>query len=275
MKQRLLGFILFAAGLFSPWAQETKPLIKFNPLFIEGISAEESRFIESLIQSYLSDIGEVIAYLDSGPLDETPAAALNPPPDYTISGSIHLDRDGRVFLLEIVNTHTGQAFSMTSVYKSAGELALKTRSVLESAFSSGEKEAEQMAPEQINENLVVGSWKGEAGIEVIRLQRGGRGVAVFSSGAQMVLAYTIEGNTLKVSQISPNSERFYYPLPLNVARRLAAEAEPMSWELSLYRKGTVLEGVKLSTAVRIEEGEALEFLAGGDVREVTWTKAGH
>jgi hypothetical protein len=279
MMRKLSVCILFVGLNLSCLFSQEKPLIKFNPLFIEGIGQEESLFIESLIQSYLSDIGILMDRIDDAYSGEAgTAGAEKGPPDYTINGSIHLERDGCVFLLEISSARTGDTYSVSSVYKSTGELALKARSVLETAFSPGGKGTEkkpETLPELITENTVVGAWKGETGIEMIRLRHGGQGVAIFSSGAQMVLAYTIVDNTLKIWQISPNSERFYHPLPLNVAKQLAAGAEPMSWELSLYRKGTVLGGVKLATGVRLNQGEVVELLPGGDVREVIWTKIGH
>jgi hypothetical protein len=283
MKQKRIALSLLLCILTGVLgAQENKPVIQLNPFFIEGIGQEESRLIEALVKDYLSDIGEVISLLNSQPKNysQTPPSdnAQGKPPDYTISGNIRLEQEGPVFLLEISNTRTGERFSFTSVYKSTGELALKARSVLESAFSAGSLETTQKAvlkAEPLSENRIVGAWKGEAGIEMIRLQRGGRGVAVFSSGAQMVLSYIIENNILKITQISPNSERFYYPLPQETARQLAAGAEPMTWELSLYQQGTVLAGVRLASAVRMEGSQVAELLPGGDVREVTWTKAGH
>lgn len=286
MKQKFLAFILLLlTGLLG--AQETRPVIQFNPFLIEGIGLEESRFIESLMQSYLSDIGQVITYLGPPPA-RPPEAAENagafsarPPvsvPDYTINGNIRIERDSHILLLEIVNTRTGESYSLTSVYKSTGELVLKARSILETAFAFGGLETEKKPtapPERISESLILGTWKGETGIEMIRLQRGGRGVAIFSSGAQMVLSYTIENNMLKVVQVSPNSERFYYPLPQEVARQIAADAEPLSWELSLYQQGTILGGVKISTGVRMENDRVAELLPNGDIREVIWTKASH
>jgi hypothetical protein len=110
---------------------------------------------------------------------------------------------------------------------------------------------------------------------MIRLQRDGRGVAVFSSGVQMVLSYVIEHNILRVWQISPNSERFYYPLPYDTARELAAGAEPMAWELSLYSRGTVLGGIKIATGVQLEGNRVVKLLPGGDIREVEWTRGAH
>jgi hypothetical protein len=285
MKKKPRALVLFAFfSLSLAAAQEAKPVIKLNPLFIQGIGLEESRLIESLIQSYLSDIGEVINYFDAS-LASDPFAnsgkvldSWTRIPDYTVTGTIHLERDSRIFLLELLNTKTGETYSFTSIYKTTGELALKTRSVLETAFAAGgfengEKPAELPGP--INENLIVGTWRGETGIEMIRLQRGGRGVAVFSSGAQMVLSYLIEDKTLRVWQVSPNSEWFYYPLPYETAQALAAGAEPMTWEMSLYADGTVLRGIKIATGVQLEGNKALKLLPGGDIREVEWTRGGH
>jgi hypothetical protein len=266
-------------------AEDNKPVIKLNPFFIEGIGIEESRFIESLIQSYLSDMGEVIDYLDGhlapdsfrgtgdGILESWPRI-----PDYTVTGAIHLDRDNRIFSLELYNTKTGETHSFTSIYKTTGDLALKARSILEAAFAARGPEEEKYqnaVPETMTENQIMGTWRGETGIEMIRLQRGGRGVAVFSSGIQMVLSYIIENNILRVWQISPNSERFYYPLPYDAARELSAGAEPMVWELSLYSRGTVLGGIKIATGIQLDGGRVVKLLPGGDIREVEWTRGTH
>ncbi|MDR2477750.1 MAG: hypothetical protein LBD48_00400 [Treponema sp.] len=284
MRQRSFAFVLLLGVLFSSVeAQENKPLIQLNPFSIEGIGAEESQLIVSLVQSYLSDIGQLVNFLP--PHEQADTMRPGPAPksispdsaDYTINGTIRLERDGHMFMLEIMNTRTGENYAVSSVYKSTGEMALKTRSVLESAFTGGLEPEKKTAarPERLSEHLVSGIWKGEAGIEMIRLMQDGRGLAVFSSGAQMALSYTIVENTLKVWQISPNSERFYHPLPQHIAKQLALGAEPVTWELSLYQGGTVLGGVKLSTGVRIINGQAVELLPRGDVREVTWTKSGH
>jgi hypothetical protein len=281
-KLQVVILTLFTFSLLE--AQENKPVIKLNPLFIEGIGIEESRLIESLIQSYLSDIGEVINYFDASLQADPFAGAGNALdswtriPDYTVTGTIHLERDSHIFALELLNTRTGQTWSFTSIYKSTGELILKARSILESAFAAGgagERVKPERLPEPISESRIVGTWRGETGIEMIRLQQGGRGVAIFSSGAQMVLSYIIEGDTLRIWQVSPNSERFYYPLPYEAARELAAGAEPMAWELSLYRGGTALGGLKIATGVQFDGNRVVQLLPGGDVREVEWTRGNH
>jgi hypothetical protein len=286
MRQKRFAFFLFLTVILcSIEAQESKPLIQLNPFSIEGIGDEESQLIVSLVQSYLSDIGQVVNYAVPSYQEgarESSRPALSPfsnsSADCTINGTIRMDRDGHIFLLEIINTKTGESYSVSSVYRSTGEMALKARSVLESAFATGGLDAERKPaarPERISEGMIIGTWKGEPGIEIIRLLQGGRGLAVFSSGAQMVLSYIIADNTLKIWQISPNSDRFYYPLPQHIAKQLAQGAEPILWELSLYQHGMVLGGVRLSTAVRTANDEVVELLPGGDIREVMWSKSTH
>ena len=265
-------------------AQEAKPVIRFSPFYTQGIGIEETRFIESLIQSYLSDVGQVVNYFDNTPpLGTTSAGAWAKAPDYVLSGSIYLERDNRIFTLEIHNTRTKETSRSTTVHKTASDLVLKARSLVESVFNppvqavKGASPAETDGagtdlPENITENGIAGTWRGESGILMIRLQQGGRGVAFFSSGAQMNLTYTIENNTLKVIQNSPNIERFYYPLPYGVASQLCAEAEPMRWELLLYSGGSYLRGVRFSTEAKVE-GNVLVELRPGSIRESLWVRA--
>jgi hypothetical protein len=286
MRRKRFAFWLVLVFLcYGIEAQESKPLIQLNPFFIEGIGVEESRLIVSLVQSYLSDIGKVVSHTVPGSLNQQPPDSAESGPkaasrysaDYTINGAIRMDPDGHVFLLEIMNTKTGETYTVSSVHKTTGELALKARSILESAFAARELEFEKKPssiPERLSEQMVTGAWKGEAGIEAIYLLERGRGLAIFSSGAQMVLSYAIEKNGLKIWQISPNSERYYYPLPQHIARQLAQGAEPMVWELSLYQDGT-LGGIKFATGIRLVSEELVELIPGGDVREVTWTRANH
>ena len=278
-RKRLIILLLFTLISSILSGQEEKPLIQLNPFSIEGIGPEESKLIVSLVQSYLSDIGQLVGYTaydyPVNPAPKTPVPPENPV-DFTINGTIRMERDGHVFMLDIANAKTGETYSVSSVYKNTGEIALKTRSVLESVFSAGTAETDKKisgSPESLTESKILGAWRGEAGIEMIRLMHDGRGLAVFSSGVQMVLSHEITGNTLKIWQISPNSERYYFPLPLDAARQLARGAEPISWELSLYEGGTVLGGVRISTAARIVNGMVTEMLPGKDIRAVYLTKS--
>jgi hypothetical protein len=249
----LLIFFLFFPRPLPVEGEESRLLISIAPFTVEGPGVEESFLIESLIRSYLSDFGDVVNPTGSGGALESFAemAGISPVsparnPDYILSGSIYLDRDSRIFTLEIVKTATGEISSSITVHRTTGELLLKARSLVEAIFSPGgrEKRREESRPEPMTEQGVLGAWRGEPGIEMVLLYPGGRGLALFSSGAQMLLSYRIEHDTLRLRQNSPNMERFYYyylSAP-SQARRLAGDAEPMRWDLQLYEQGGMLRG---------------------------------
>ncbi|MDR0388662.1 MAG: hypothetical protein LBH73_01170, partial [Spirochaetaceae bacterium] len=164
----------------------------------------------------------------------------------------------------------------TSTHKTTSELALNTRSLVQLAMDSSrpgesEERAEAENSEPLSENLILGRWRGDAGIEMIRLQSEGRGLAIFSSGAQMNLRYEIRDNTLYVVQSSPNAERYYHPVPYGIARQLVALAEPMSWEFRLFGNGTALRGQKTATAVEYS-GDTITNLYQERARPAEWTK---
>lgn len=262
-----------------------------SPLVIDGLSAEESRIIENLIYSYINNLGEVFILPDAvNGVDFTPDFQGDRIPDYTFSGRITQNEDGLILTLEVGESGTGERASITSVYKTAAELALNARSRVEAAFvgrspSAGETAGDAHPPEKTGEVLtegnIIGTWKGEPGIAVVRLRRGGQGLAVFSSGAQMNLLYSIENNTLKVVQDSPNTEQYYQrqgnpsvTIPYLVARRLAEEAKPMRWELFLYENGTVLRGIKTVSVIHYDLERILQ-VTHGTIQEVEWIRTGH
>jgi hypothetical protein len=259
-------------------AQETKPVIRFMPLIADGIAYEEVRLIETLIQSYLSDFGEVVNFFipseDISPNFLDDFGFLTQVPNYILSGSVYLEQDNRIFTLEISTIETGETASYISIHRNTSDLILRARSLVETAFSSGYVPAAEkgMMPERLTEGGITGIWRGDPGIEMVRLQRNGLGVAIFSSGVRMDLVYVIEDNTLKIKQTSPNIERFYHPLPFEVAKLLRAEAEPMTWELMLYGNGTTMRGIKRTTGARYEGLTVPEFLPG-ILQEVVWTKS--
>jgi hypothetical protein len=87
----------------------------------------------------------------------------------------------------------------------------------------------------------------------------------------MNLIYKIENNALRIFQISQNTERFYHPMPFNIARELSVRAEPWQYELFLYEDGATLRGIKIFTDVVYEDTRIIKLLPGS-VREAEWTK---
>jgi hypothetical protein len=255
---RVLLFISLVIPLLE--AQNARPVITLMP--IEGIDAEEGRLVESLIRSYLSEYGDVRA-----PGENTfTAETLDSRRNYTITANVTTEGENRVLVIFIDAGAPETANTYTHPYRSTGELALELRSLLETAFTPVREDGEVRA-EPLSEIRILGSWRGEPGISMIRLYRGGQGTVIFSSGARMTLYYSIADNVLTLRQVSPNADRYYYPLPYEQARILSEEAEPMVWELRLYGGGSVLRGLKYITVYRAGENRAVP-----ETREVEWIR---
>jgi hypothetical protein len=250
MRNRVIFALLFVSGL-SLWAQE-KPRIRIIPLQSAGFSDEEVKNIEFLLSSYLDDFGTVISSGDF---------------EYTVGGRLRLEDNSRFLDLDITNEASGENYPFSYPFKNNADLVLKIRSVISSAFPVQKTSAGEI----LSHSLVSGTWRSGGSIQMIRLERNGTGMLLFSSGVTMKLRYHIEENALKVFQDSPNNERFYHPLPKGIAAELAEKAEPMRWELMLFEKGTALRGFCFYTEADYE-GEILKGLNHGKQVESEWQK---
>jgi hypothetical protein len=282
-----------AAGLLlvaSLGAQTRKPLIELNSLNAEGLGEEETRLLGHLIRSYLSDFGEVTGYFNDSLQGASRAAGsrfIDPPrasgmasgqaPDYILSGSVYLERDKIKFILEIHNTRTQDTSVLTMESQSMGEMVLRARSLVETAFSAerGSPRPEEAGFSRPSGDMVMGTWRGEQGIEMIRLYDSGQGIAFFSSGVRMALFWDLSGGVLRVEQRSPNTEQFYSHLPSRLAAHLAERAEPLRWELRLHGSGNVLRGERIFTAPGDVSREGDPELLFGQREMVMWTRSVH
>lgn len=239
---------------------EEKSKIYVFPLVSDGFNDEEVKSIEYLLFSYLKDIG-IIA--------EEPEQDID-----TLAGRLRLDENSRFLDLEIIKP-SGERYFSSHPFKNSGELVLKVRSLLSAAFQKDQKNQEipdGTQGEKISREAVSGTWRSVGSIQMMRLERDGTGMLLFSSGAVMKLIYAVEDNVLVAAQDSANNERFYHPLPHAVARSLAEKAEPMRWELKLFDRGTVLRGTVFFTeAVSGEDG--LITLNPGRTAAVEWQKS--
>jgi hypothetical protein len=239
------GILAAVLVLTAPLAAQTKKtLIELNSFNAEGLGKEEARLIGDLFQSYLSDFGEVAGFREGAA------------PDYIVSGNIYLEEEMFKFVLEIQNTAAGETSTLSLDIRSKNELALRTGSLVKAAFSPQVERA-------------VGTWRGEQGIEFIRLYNSGQGLAVFSTGARMSLSWDIAGNTLRVRQTSPYSTQFYPNTPPEWAAELTKKAEPLRWEMAIYEDRNTLRGDRIFTAVS-DQGMQLLF---GQRETVEWARS--
>jgi hypothetical protein len=119
---------------------------------------------------------------------------------------------------------------------------------------------------------LTGSWRGDKGLETVRILSNATGLAVLSGGGTMRIRIIIQEATIIISQDQPNDVAMYRGanITFEVARSIAAQARPMRWLFNLTVDGQTLEGIKESIAVSgttdaISVDNAYERLA-------TWTR---
>jgi hypothetical protein len=262
-------FLLFLPFLILP---QEKPRFRLHPLVVEGIGDEEAKNIEAFFFSYLGDIGFIVSREEPDFETGDQGFSLPQTPLYTMTGRLRQNEYSRFLDLDITDERSGERYSFSYSFKNSNELILKAHSALSRAFSANHKALESIVLERIRAEQVWGTWKSGGSIQMIRLDQNGTGMILFLSGAVMRLRYRIEDDTLIVVQDSPNNERFYHPLPRNVARELAEKAEPMRWELLLSDRGMILRGIVVFTEA-VYEGNTLIGVNQGRTDEVEWQRS--
>lgn len=265
--------------------EDIKPLIALLPFSYSGIEVEDNATIENLVYLYLEEL-EDFTILDRSDRErifkehniseqtvEPDSVGQLLDADFLIDGSLR-SVEGSISLdLELIKVRSGETLQFSSLHKNIGDLVLGTRALVRQLLDKGWEQtaSEEQESEIITEERIIGTWQGDRGIELIRLYRGGSGLAIMRSGAMMELQYTIENNTVLIRQTSDNTERFYHPVPYSIARQLVEAAQPMEWRLQLYNKGSLLKGTKISTAVMYEQDNIIELIHNNG-RPAEWQK---
>jgi hypothetical protein len=119
-------------------------------------------------------------------------------------------------------------------------------------------------------DALAGTWKGEEGIEKILILRGGRGVAIFSSGISISLEFSILSEDLLVRQKGPATMRQFADLPDPVARQAVAIAPPLEWRFRITTDQKTLSGTKKTVTFQ-HDGEQVLSMNGLEIN-VRWDR---
>jgi len=285
MRKVIFMLLTFLSILIVGHAQDQRPVIALLRFEALGVSENETRTIENLIQSYVSEFQDLrmVSQTDRDKvlIEQEFASSLNDPEklgnllsaNYLMTGSVGAIGDDRVLSLDVIKVSSGEKKSISEIFKSIGELALGTRKMTLRILDRDDPSQISIATKKqaLSVEDILGTWKGDKGIEVVRISRGGKAIAILSSSAQMELAWKIEGAELSLQQSSQNSTKFYHPVPYKIALELTTKAKPMRWTFSLYSDGMVLKGSKISSAVSYDGDRLLEIIHGA-VREAEWTR---
>ncbi|MCL1818234.1 MAG: hypothetical protein FWG35_04830 [Spirochaetaceae bacterium] len=119
---------------------------------------------------------------------------------------------------------------------------------------------------------LVGSWKGEGGIDSIRIDANGSALGHLGEWNLILLAVNIENDRIIIRQDEPNSPKLYMnTYPYSIAAKISEIARPLQWTFSLSADGNTLTGIEESTSFHIEQNEIVSW-DDTQARNATWTR---
>ncbi|HPG87627.1 MAG TPA: hypothetical protein PLQ29_13090 [Spirochaetales bacterium] len=236
---------------------------------------------------------------------ETTAVALPLTADFIVNGSI--GRIGELFVLslEVTRVSDGIMLSVADTAESISDIVLRARASTRRLFGleptgglptaaspatfqasadlaasatqtqaidTVEPEASAMFVDRPSVSDISGTWRGDKGLETVRIFPNGAGLAVLSGGGTLKLRVTIRGGEVVIAQDQANDAALYKASSVSfaMAKAIAERARPMRWVFRLDATRDLLSGMKESVAVSYSGDEQL--IDNDNVREASWTR---
>lgn len=292
MKRRFLIIIILLLVSISLFSQEQQFVIKIAKFTSDILSNEELTTLEKIVASYVAELGK-FRIIDARGQEialteiESSLAAGNSvvpqllTPHYVITLHIGKLTEKYAITIDIVKTVTGEKKTKTEVVTSLNEVLITIRPMLYSLMGIQDVSDSQSIPSQdsgytfksvISIPDIIGVWKGDKGIETVRLYGDNTGIIVLSTGKTFKVKYQIINDTLIVEQNQKNFPEMYVTqnFTLATARLIAQKARPQKWIFKLSDSGRLLIGIKESIYVTVSG-----FTVTVDntyIREAVWTR---
>jgi hypothetical protein len=120
---------------------------------------------------------------------------------------------------------------------------------------------------------LAGSWKGDTGLESIRIDEDGNALGHLGGWNLILLAVTIEKDRIIIRQDEPNSPKLYMnTYPYSLAAKISEIARPLQWTFTLSQDGNTLSGIEESTSFQIEQSEIVSW-DDAATRTAVWIRA--
>lgn len=296
---------MLSLALVSTGAQARQPVLRLSPFVDAGVGSSEASMIERLIASYIVELRAFRVVDSQGQemaLTETEAAlslgsgapqAIPLTADYIISGSIGKIGEIFAFTLDITKVTSGEKLTVSDTAVSISDIVLRARGLTRSLFGRQDSPAtlpltvtsdkppslvEADKASTVDKRLspsvsdISGSWRGDKGLETVRLFPNSTGLAVLSGGGTLKLRVSISGDSIEIAQDQPNDATMYRAssVTFEMARRIASQARPMRWLFTLSSDGQRLSGTKESIAI---SGSGASMVVDNNyARDASWAR---
>lgn len=274
------------------YAQQQQFVIKIAKFTSDILSNEELTTLEKIVASYVAELGQFRIIDSRGQeialteIENSLAMGNSVQPQilsahYIITMHIGKINQSYAITIDIVKTATGEKRTKTEIVSSLNEILLTIRPMLYSLMGIQAVSTTQSVPTEAAEynfkstiavSDIVGIWKGDRGIETVRLYGDKTGIVVLTSGKTFKVKYQIINDTLIVEQNQKNFPEMYVTqtITLATAKIIAQKARPQKWIFKLSESGQMLIGIKESIYVT-GSGNSIT-VDNTYVREAVWSK---
>jgi len=275
-----------------PGFAQRLPVVAAYSLTSNDVGEHIAKTVDDLVFSFVKELRN---YSVIDMRRDLPPRDLSVPDgtDYIFYGNMTSQRDGIKLELVLKGGPFGVTRLLSRVYENSNLILLESRLLVRDIFdqsialpdplpadASGATGVSAVSPVAgdtprelravSNIDSLAGSWQGEDGIDKIMLLRGGRGVAVLSSGVSISLEVILSGDDLVIRQKGAANPRQFSDLPDPVARQAANVAPPLEWRFMITPDQKVLSGTKKHVTIK-NDGKNILTMENA-VTLVSWTR---
>ena len=267
-KTRCIAFLLL---LGIQTVLSAVPKVAVYQLQAPTMNEQTVQTVDNLVFSFIKELKTYTIF----DLRTEPAPAAFPSDlsvDYIFYGVLKEVPEG-IKLELILKGQEDQVTRMISkVYENINRILLDSRLLVFNLFDfsikldalADSQQEEQTAEFTYIETVdsLAGSWKGEPGLDRVMILRGGRGMAVFSSGVSISLDLKIENGYLLVTQKGTMQPRQFLNLPDGIAQQAVQQIEPPQWRFLVSTDKKILSGTKIDAQIQYNETAIINIQYG-------------
>lgn len=202
--------------------------------------------------------------------------------DYVFAGKITGLENGIQLELMLKNSSDKITRRISKIYQSVNLILLDSRVLVSDIFDKSVNLSVTYNPEDSdskenseveevkNIDILSGSWQGEEGLERVELMRGGRGIALLSSGITILLQIRIHEGYLTINQSGKPMPRQFINLPDEIAKKAAEMGKTPSWKFLVSADNKILVGEKTDIEI-VYHGNTLVSV-NEVIKKVRWIK---
>lgn len=239
------------------------PGVAVYQLQAPAISEQTAQTVDNLVFSFIK---ELKAYTIFDLRNQSvPADFPNDPTiDYIFFGALEDVPEGIKLELILKGRKDQVTRIISKVYDNISKILLDSRLLVFNLFDFSvplEQLARSLPQTEQNTEFgyietvdsLAGSWKGEPGLDRVMILRGGRGMAVFSSGVSVSLDLKIDNGYLLVTQKGSLQPRQFLNLPDEIARQAVQKTNPPQWRFLVSPDKKILSGTKVDAQIQYNE----------------------